>query len=79
MGTEDPPSARVSGFPVLTRLARGSLRHVGLTAHVIPANGSTRPLPVRRRTVRLDGLKTSGSADRAHAGHVGATGVPLVR
>ncbi|MEU2235811.1 LmeA family phospholipid-binding protein [Streptomyces vietnamensis] len=73
MGTADRPSVRVSGFPVLTQLAKGSLRHVDLTAHDIPANGSTRPLPVTKLTVRLDGLKTSGSADKAHADHVGAT------
>ncbi|MFI8324408.1 DUF2993 domain-containing protein [Streptomyces sp. NPDC085529] len=73
MGTADRPSVRVSGFPVLTQLAKGSLRRVDLTAHDIPANGSTRPLPVTTLTVRLDGLKTSGSADEAHADRVGAT------
>ncbi|MBB4980400.1 LmeA family phospholipid-binding protein [Streptomyces nymphaeiformis] len=73
MGTADQPSVRVSGFPVLTQLAKGSLRHIDLAAHDIPANGSTRPLPVTKLTVRLDGLKTSGSAEEAHADHVEAT------
>ncbi|MFJ7116475.1 DUF2993 domain-containing protein [Streptomyces albogriseolus] len=73
MGTADRPSVRVSGFPVLTQLARGSLDHVDLTAHDIPANGTTRPLPVTKLTVDMDGLKTSGSADEAHARSVRAT------
>jgi len=73
MGTSERPSVHVSGFPVLTQLARGSLRHVDITAHDIPARGTTRPLPVTKLTVGLDGLKTSGSADEAHASSVAAT------
>ncbi|MFJ8629241.1 DUF2993 domain-containing protein [Streptomyces sp. NPDC093568] len=73
MGTAERPSVHVSGFPVLTQLARGTLRHVDLTAHDIPADGTTRPLPVTRLTVGLDGLKTSGSAGEAHAREVDAT------
>ncbi|WP_369034988.1 LmeA family phospholipid-binding protein [Streptomyces adonidis] len=73
MGTADRPSVHVSGFPVLTQLAEGRLDHVDLTAHDIPANGTTRPLSVTRLTVGLDGLKTSGSADEAHARSVRAT------
>ncbi|NUS30517.1 MAG: DUF2993 domain-containing protein [Streptomyces sp.] len=73
MGTVDRPSVHVSGFPVLTQLARGSLDHVDLTAHDIPANGTTRPLPVTRLTVGMDGLKASGSAGEAHARSVEAT------
>ncbi|NEB03520.1 DUF2993 domain-containing protein [Streptomyces sp. SID13726] len=73
MGTAARPSVHVSGFPVLTQLARGRLDHVDLTAHGIPANGSTRPLPVTRLTVGVDGLSTSGSADVAHARSVDAT------
>ncbi|MDT7842009.1 LmeA family phospholipid-binding protein [Streptomyces justiciae] len=73
MGTAEPPSVQVGGFPVLTQLARGSLNHVDLTAHDIPANGTTRPLPVTKLTVGMDGLKTSGNADEAHARKVEAT------
>ncbi|WP_104780434.1 MULTISPECIES: LmeA family phospholipid-binding protein [Streptomyces] len=73
MGTADRPSVHVSGFPVLTQLAEGSLSHVDLTAHGIPADGSTRPLPVTKLTVGLDGLKTSGRTDEAHARSVDAT------
>ncbi|CCK26502.1 hypothetical protein BN159_2123 [Streptomyces davaonensis JCM 4913] len=73
MGTAERPSVRVSGFPVLTQLAGGSLRHVDLTAHDIAADGADRPLPVTRLTVALDGLRTSGDADQAHAGSVDAT------
>ncbi|MFF4257068.1 DUF2993 domain-containing protein [Streptomyces sp. NPDC001663] len=73
MDTPQRPSVHVSGFPVLTQLASGSLRHVDITARHIPARGSTRPLPVTKLTVGLDRLKTSGSADTAHAGSVEAT------
>ncbi|MGW0191557.1 LmeA family phospholipid-binding protein [Streptomyces sp. NPDC003362] len=73
MGTADQPSVHVSGFPVLTQLAEGRLNHVDLTARDIPANGTTRPLPVTKLTVRMDGLKTSGNADEAHARSVQAT------
>jgi len=73
MGTADRPSVHVRGFPVLNQLAAGSLDHVDLTAHDIPADGTTRPLPVTRLTVGMDGLKTSGSADEAHADSVTAT------
>ncbi len=73
MRTPERPSVHVSGFPVLTQLAEGSLSHVDLTAHDVPAAGSARPLPVTKLTVSLDGLKTSGRADEAHARSVGAT------
>ncbi|MFC9926425.1 DUF2993 domain-containing protein [Streptomyces sp. NPDC127190] len=73
MGTADRPSVHVRGFPVLNQLAAGSLDHVDLTAHDIPARGTTRPLPVTKLTVGMDGLKTSGSADEAHADGVTAT------
>ncbi|MFI6015607.1 DUF2993 domain-containing protein [Streptomyces sp. NPDC051243] len=73
MGTADRPSVHVSGFPVLTQLAEGRLNHVDLTARDIPANGTTRPLPVTKLTVGMDGLKTSGDADEAHARSVQAT------
>lgn len=72
METPEQPSVHVSGFPVLTQLAEGSLRHVDITAHDIPASGTSRPLPVTKLTVGLDGLRTSGSADEAHARSVEA-------
>ncbi|GAA4052421.1 DUF2993 domain-containing protein [Streptomyces shaanxiensis] len=73
MGTPERPSVHVSGFPVLTQLADGSLRHVDITAHDIPARESTRPLPVTKLTIGLDDLKTSGSAEEARARNVEAT------
>ncbi|WNZ14304.1 DUF2993 domain-containing protein [Streptomyces sp. 11x1] len=73
MGTVDRPSVHVSGFPVLPQLAEGRLDHVDLTAHDIPANSTTRPLPVTRLTVGMDGPRTSGSAGEAHARSVRAT------
>lgn len=48
-------------------------RHVDLTAHDIPANSTTRPLPVTRLAVGMDGPRTSGSADEARARSVRAT------
>ncbi|WP_328874672.1 DUF2993 domain-containing protein [Streptomyces sp. NBC_00287] len=73
MGTPERPDVHVSGFPVLNQLAEGRLRHVDITAHDIPARGTERPLPVTELTVGIDGLKTSGSADAAHARSVEAT------
>lgn len=73
MGTAERPSVHVSGFPVLTQLAQGSLRHVDLTAHDIPANGTTRRLPVTRLTMGIDDLKTAGKADEVLARQVGAS------
>ncbi|MEW2558940.1 LmeA family phospholipid-binding protein [Streptomyces griseorubiginosus] len=72
MGTAERPSVHVSGFPVLSQLAAGSLDHVDLTTHDIPADGTTRPLPVTKLAVGMVGLKTSGSADEAHADSVTA-------
>lgn len=73
MGTSRRPDVHVGGFPVLTQLAAGSLRHVEITAHDIPARGTARPLPVTRLVVGVNGLKTSGSAEEAHARSVEAT------
>ncbi|MCF1596074.1 LmeA family phospholipid-binding protein [Streptomyces muensis] len=73
MGTAQRPSVHVSGFPVLTQLADGRLDQVDLTAHDIPADGATRPLPVTRLTVGMDRLQASGSADEARARSVEAT------
>ena len=73
MGTADRPSVHVRGFPVLNQLAADRLDHVDLTAHDIPAGGTTRPFPVTKLTVGMDGLKTSGSADEAHADGVTAS------
>ncbi|MEU1517093.1 DUF2993 domain-containing protein [Streptomyces sp. NPDC005811] len=73
MATPERPSVHVRGFPVLTQLAGGSLRHVDLTARDIPARGADRPLPVTRLTVGLDGLRTGGGAQRARARSVEAT------
>ncbi|MFF5015269.1 DUF2993 domain-containing protein [Streptomyces sp. NPDC001165] len=73
MDTPNRPSVHVGGFPVLTQLASGTLRHVDITAHDIPAHGSTRPLPITRLTLGVDDLKTSGDADEARARAVDAT------
>ncbi|MGW8634829.1 LmeA family phospholipid-binding protein [Streptomyces sp. NPDC055793] len=73
MGTPERPSVDVRGFPVLTQLASGTLRHVDITAEDIPARGNSRPLPVTRLTVGLDDLQTSSDADQAQAQSVDAT------
>ncbi|WP_248506274.1 DUF2993 domain-containing protein [Streptomyces sp. D2-8] len=75
MGTPKRPSVDVRGFPVLTQLASGTLRHVDITADDLPARGTSRPLPVTRLTAGLDGLGTSGDADQARARAVNATAV----
>lgn len=46
MRTPSAPEVHVRGFPVLTQLASGTLRHVDITAHDIPASDATGPLPV---------------------------------
>ncbi|MFI8236698.1 DUF2993 domain-containing protein [Streptomyces sp. NPDC085866] len=73
MDTPNRPSVHVSGFPVLTQLASGTLRHVDITAHDIPAHGSARPLPITRLTIGVDDLKASGDAGEARARAVDAT------
>ncbi|MEV5013452.1 DUF2993 domain-containing protein [Streptomyces sp. NPDC053780] len=67
MDTPEQPSVRVGGFPVLTQLADGTLRHVGITAHDLPADGSGRPVPVTELTVDLDELELTDNAEVAHA------------
>lgn len=73
MGTSERPAVHVTGLPVLTQLAEGTPRHVDITAHDPPAQGTIRSLPVTKLTVDLDELKVSGSADEADAGSVEAT------
>lgn len=67
MDTPQPPAVHVRGFPVLNQLAAGTLRHVDITAHDIPAQGAERPLPVSELTLRLDDLRRSGSGSEARA------------
>ncbi|MFF0088211.1 DUF2993 domain-containing protein [Streptomyces canus] len=73
MDTTTKPSVHIRGFPVLTQLTEGTLRHVDLTGHDIPARGSTRPLPVTKLSVGLADLKTAGDAEEARARAVDAT------
>ncbi|MFB7609787.1 LmeA family phospholipid-binding protein [Streptomyces gardneri] len=42
LGTPARPSDVVRGFPVLSQLASGALRHVDITAQDIPARGTSR-------------------------------------
>ncbi|MEV0635881.1 DUF2993 domain-containing protein [Streptomyces sp. NPDC050619] len=67
METPAPPAVHVRGFPVLPQLAVGTLRHVDVTAHDIPARGTDRPLPVSELTLRLDDLRKSDDDSAAHA------------
>lgn len=73
MDTPDRPEVHVRGFPVLTQLASGTLRHVDITAHDIPADGSTRPLPVSQLDLELDGLTKSDDDTEALARSAEAT------
>ena len=73
MGTPLPPEVHVRGFPVITQAASGPLRHVDITAHDIPARGTTRPLPVSELSLRLDGLTKSEDDSEARARSAEAT------
>jgi hypothetical protein len=73
MGTPLPPQVHVRGVPVLTQLASGTLRHVDITAHDIPADGSERPLPVTELSLGLDGLRKSDDDKEAQAREAEAT------
>lgn len=64
MDTAQRPAVHVRGFPVLTQLADGTLRHVDITAHDIPAQGADRPLPVTDLSVRLDDVRRSDERPR---------------
>lgn len=69
MHTPSAPDVHVRGFPVLTQLASGTLRHVDITAHDIPASDSTGALPLSELSLRLTDLRKSDddSAARAHS------------
>ncbi|MFJ1968888.1 DUF2993 domain-containing protein [Streptomyces sp. NPDC087903] len=73
MDTPRRPDVHVRGIPVLTQLASGTLRHVDITAHDIPADGSARPLPVSSLTLRLNGLRKSDDDSEARARSATAT------
>lgn len=73
MGTSDRPEVHVHGFPVLTLPASGTLRHVDITAHDLPADGSDRPLPVSRLDLDLHGLTKSDHDTEARARSAEAT------
>ncbi|GHH04763.1 LmeA family phospholipid-binding protein [Streptomyces lanatus] len=73
MDTPLPPRVDVRGFPVLTQAASGTLSHVDITAHDIPAHGTTRPLPVSELSLRLDGLTKSDDDREARARSARAT------
>ncbi|WP_405585986.1 DUF2993 domain-containing protein [Streptomyces sp. NBC_01092] len=73
MDTPLPPEVHVRGFPVVTQAASGTLRRVDITAHDIPAQGTTRPLPVSELSLRLDGLTKSDDDSEARARSARAT------
>ncbi|MGW1714890.1 LmeA family phospholipid-binding protein [Streptomyces sp. NPDC002156] len=73
MDTPERPEVHVRGFPVLAQLASGTLRHVDITAHDIPADGPDRPLPVSRLDLALDGLSKSDDDTEALAHSAEAT------
>ncbi|MGW3290159.1 LmeA family phospholipid-binding protein [Streptomyces sp. NPDC001002] len=73
MGTPLPPQVHVRGVPVLTQVASGTLRHVDIKAHDIPADGSARPLPVTELDLGLDGVRKSDDDKEARARKAEAT------
>ncbi|MEV0469313.1 LmeA family phospholipid-binding protein [Streptomyces prunicolor] len=73
MRTPSAPEVHVRGFPVLTQLASGTLRHVDITAHDIPASDATGPLPVSELSLRLKELRKSDDDTEALARSATAT------
>lgn len=73
MGTPQQPDVHVHGFPVITQAMSGPLRQVDITAHDIPAQGATRPLPVSELTLRLNELTKSDDDSEARADSAEAT------
>ncbi|MET7575527.1 DUF2993 domain-containing protein [Streptomyces sp. NPDC005492] len=68
MHTPTTPDVDVRGFPALTQMASGTLRHVDITAHDLPASDITGPLPVSELSLRLKGLRKSDD-DRTALAH----------
>ncbi|MFK0156760.1 DUF2993 domain-containing protein [Streptomyces sp. NPDC090493] len=73
MHTPLPPEVHVHGFPVLTQIAAGRLRDVDITAHDIPADDTTGPLPVSELSLHLEGLTKSDDDRQARARSARAT------
>ena len=73
MHTPSAPEVHVRGFPVLTQLASGTLRHVDITAHDLPASGTTGPFPVSELALRLNELRRSDDDTEALARSAEAT------
>ncbi|MFI5881353.1 DUF2993 domain-containing protein [Streptomyces sp. NPDC051554] len=71
--TPSAPEVHVRGFPVLTQLAAGTLRHVDITAHDIPASDNAGPLPVSELSLRLTELRKSDDDTEALARSAEAT------
>ncbi|MFJ8057255.1 DUF2993 domain-containing protein [Streptomyces sp. NPDC096142] len=73
MHTPSAPDVHVRGFPVLTQLASGTLRHVDITAHDLPAGATTGPLPLSELSLRLTDLRRSDDDSEARAHSAEAT------
>jgi hypothetical protein len=73
MRTPSAPEVHVRGFPVLTQLASGALRHVDITAHDLPASDTTGPLPVSELSLWLAELRKSDDDTEALARSAEAT------
>ncbi|MFI6623492.1 DUF2993 domain-containing protein [Streptomyces sp. NPDC050528] len=73
MRTPSAPEVHVRGFPVLTQLASGTLRHVDITAHDLPASDTTGPFPVSELALRLKELRRSDDDTEALARSAEAT------
>ena len=73
MRTPSAPEVHVRGFPVLTQLAAGTLRHVDITAHDIPASDTTGLLPLSELSLQLTDLRKSDDDSEARAHSAEAT------
>ena len=70
-GTAGTPSARVSGFPILSQVLSGRLNHVDLTAAEIPAT-DLHPVAITSLHMAMDGVRAydqsrSATAEIVHA------------
>lgn len=73
MNTPLAPTVHVRGFPVLPQAVSGTLQHVDVTAHDIPADGSARPLPVTELGLKMEDLRKSDDDGEARARSAEAT------
>lgn len=71
LGTDDAPSVRVSGFPVLGQVLSGKLHHVDVSADGMHTSGDS-PVPITHVQLGMGDVRMSGQSGSAHAESVRA-------